>query len=99
MVNGNEDVQKDMPKWVRGVAAAIGILLLGVMVLFLGGVAAELASGGSESWFTRVSVAFFAALTGVIGAQLVYFAVTGKRRGRLQRWLSAIRDAILDVHP
>jgi len=86
MVNGNEHVQNDIPKWVRVVAAAIGTVLLSVMALILGGVAADSLSGGSESWFTLVSMVLFAALTGVIGAQLVYLAVTGKRASAARRW-------------
>ena len=97
-MNVNGHVQNDIPKWVRVVAAAIGTVLLAVMALLLGGVAADSLSGGAESWFTLVSMVVFAALTGVIGAQLVYLAATGKRGGRLQRWLSANRDAIMDVH-
>ena len=98
MMNANEHVQNDIPKWVRVIAIAIGILLVSVMALILLGVAVDLLSDGSESWFTQVSMALFAALVGVIGAQLVYLGVTGKRGGRLQRWLSAIRDAISEVH-
>ena len=70
MMNANEHVQNDIPKWVRVIAIAIGILLVSVMALVLLGVAVDLLSDGSESWFTQVSMALFAALVGVISARL-----------------------------
>ena len=75
-------------------AAGVGaVVALGITWLFGVGAALGVDSRGDEAWYTITSLALVALGFGALALQLLYLALTGRRRGPIHRWLSAFLDA------
>jgi threonine/homoserine/homoserine lactone efflux protein len=86
-----------VPRWMRVLAWIFGVVMLAVSLRLLYRSIVSYHADGDETWFGMVSFVVLAALVGTVGVQLLVVGVTGASTGPVQRWLSAIRDALAQI--
>ena len=92
-----KQVNTPLAGWIRALSIFAGAILLGATGLLLRGLVHTYRQSIADRWLTLGSVASFAVIAGLLGFQLLHLGVTGRLDGRMQRWLTSIRDAITEL--
>jgi len=84
---------------LRIIAGTLGApVTLGGLYLLLHSIALTTASEPPD-WRVVGAVFLCGLVTCALGGKLLYLSATGRRRGRVQRWLSALFDATIEAVP